>query len=146
LNDANLVLNAGFNAGFRESGAMSLPKAGAEESSLMVGIRSMGLSFDCIIGYTDDHEKLHSLVEDSYLRNMFVIANDRFKTNKERITRFQSEVDRLLQRDSSVERPEERRIRKREEGLARQRELKESLIAQEETAQDGEAPDPRMFW
>jgi tRNA wybutosine-synthesizing protein 3 len=132
LNEASSVLSAAFNAGFRESGAMSLPKPTAEESNLMVGVRSLGVSFDCIIGSQDDHDELHSLVDDNYLRNMFAIANERFKTNKERINRFQIEVERMLECNISVEDVETRRRRKREEGLARQKHLKETARANKE--------------
>jgi tRNA wybutosine-synthesizing protein 3 len=135
LNEACSVLSAAFNAGFRESGAMSLPRVAAEESTLMVGIRSLGVSFDCIIGYQDDHGELHSLVDDKYVRNMFAIANERFKTNKERINRFQIEVERMLECNISVEDAETRRRRKREEGLARQKHLKEIATANKEQSE-----------
>ena len=57
-------------------------------TSPMVAVRSAGLSFDSIIGYQSMHGGLVSLVDEAYLHVLMRIANQRFQTNTERISRF----------------------------------------------------------
>lgn len=130
LDDSQRVLTAALSAGFRESGAVSLsiPKTG--ELNPMVAVRSTGYSFDSIIGFQNEGGDNLPLVNESYLRLLVGIANDRFKINTTRIARFRSA---LLEQYSEVtsasalkpdwEDPDVRKQRKREEGLARQRAL-----------------------
>jgi tRNA wybutosine-synthesizing protein 3 len=103
---------------------MNLPISMNDESSLMVGIRSMGLSFDSIIGYQDLEGQLRSIVDDQYVYNMLSIANDRFKTNTERIRRFQVNISRIFSNTTNKEDREARKQRKRAEGLALQQSLR----------------------
>jgi tRNA wybutosine-synthesizing protein 3 len=129
-NYAQRVLTAALGAGFRESGAVSLSATKNGESTPMVAVRSTGYSFDSIIGYQnkDGHNIL--LVDEKYLKVLISIANDRFKINTDRITRFRSALIGAF--DSSVssadgstkpdwEDAHARKRRKREEGLARQK-------------------------
>jgi tRNA wybutosine-synthesizing protein 3 len=54
----------------------------------MVAVRSAGLSFDSIIGYQSEDGRLVSLVDEEYLHVLMRIANQRFQTNTERISKF----------------------------------------------------------
>ncbi|KAF2017430.1 hypothetical protein BU24DRAFT_432159 [Aaosphaeria arxii CBS 175.79] len=150
IDHAQRVTSASLSAGFRESGAVSLNPTKLGESNPMVAVRSAGYSFDTIVGYQNEHDENVAMVDEAYLRAMFNIANERFKTNMDRIARFRKalleqyepEADSCGLRSKtkssklSWEDPELRRQRKREEGLARQR----ALIAETESSQIIETP------
>jgi tRNA wybutosine-synthesizing protein 3 len=137
LANANRVLTAAMSSGFRESGALSLTTSKTGETNPMVAVRSTGYSFDAIIGYKDDSNCKVPLVDENYLRTLVGIANERFKTNEERIQRFrtslmeQSNQDMASKSSTSLsntsksdwEDPEARKQRKRQEGLLRQQAL-----------------------
>jgi tRNA wybutosine-synthesizing protein 3 len=121
-----------LSAGFRESGAVSLSASKSGEFTPMVAVRSAGYSFDSIIGYQDEHGRNITLVDEKYLRTLIAIANDRFRINFERISRFQTAFMEAFNVPSSLggnaKKPEwedadTRKQRKREEGLARQQAL-----------------------
>ena len=86
---AQKVLKCGLQAGFRESGAhglVPLPSE-AEAPTPMVGIRTMGLGFESLIGYqSGDHVSL--IVDREYLDVLVDVANERFVENAGRIERF----------------------------------------------------------
>lgn len=124
-----MTLTAGLSAGFRESGAVSLASTRASEVNPMVAIRSTGYSFDSIIGYQDDHGRNIAIVDERCLQTLVAIANDRFVINAERIARFRTALVAAFQPPAcevaGSSRPDwedadERKRRKREEGLARQ--------------------------
>jgi tRNA wybutosine-synthesizing protein 3 len=148
---AQRVLTAALGAGFRESGAVSLSIAKSGDSTPMVAIRSTGYSFDCFIGYQDGNRRNICLVGEKYLQSMVAIANDRFRINNERIARFHTALvnmhQQLRQHPITPKNPEWedadlRRLRKREEGLARQHALK----AQEtRLGPDGMGTSERVF-
>jgi tRNA wybutosine-synthesizing protein 3 len=130
---AQRVLTAALNAGFRESGAVSLSTAKSRDSTPIVAVRSTGYSFDCFIGYQDGNGRNVCLVGEKYLQSMVAIANDRFRINTERIARFhkalvnmhqQLGLHRIMPNNPEWEDANSRRLRKREEGLARQHALK----------------------
>jgi tRNA wybutosine-synthesizing protein 3 len=131
LDEAQRVLNAAMSAGFRESGAMSLGSAKTGEANPMVAVRSAGYSFDTIIGYQDEQGRNLTLIDESHLRTLVCIANERFKINFERIARFRAALLESYQPSASTAKPsnpdwedaEARKRRKREEGLARQQAL-----------------------
>ncbi|KAF1963182.1 hypothetical protein CC80DRAFT_487578 [Byssothecium circinans] len=134
LEDSQRVLTAALGSGFRESGAVSLTAKNGELNP-MVAVRSTGYSFDAIIGYRDDAGNNIALVDEAYLHTLVDIANARFKINTERIARFQASLVQqyIPQPDSGAnsqkpewEDVEVRKQRKREEGLARQRALREN--------------------
>ena len=86
-----------MSAGFRESGINSiLPSISPQQTTPatpMVGVRSSGLAFDCIIGYSEsgnDEEEptIKAMVTENYLRTVIAVANQRFKTNVERTARL----------------------------------------------------------
>ncbi|KAF2404280.1 hypothetical protein EJ06DRAFT_486924 [Trichodelitschia bisporula] len=129
LKDAQLVLSAALQAGFRESGAVSLastPEGGCEP---MVAIRSTGLALDAIVGYQTAGGDIVSIVSEAHLHTLVTVARERFGVNAQRIARFRTALLASYGGTGSPamvwEDPEERRRRKREEGLARQRALKE---------------------
>jgi tRNA wybutosine-synthesizing protein 3 len=133
LEDSHRILTAALSAGFRESGAVSLTASKDGERNPIVAVRSAGYSFDAIIGYQNDHGENIALVDEKYLRILISIANERFKINVERITRFRSALlaQYTQKQQSSAATPSmlewensaARKQRKREEGLARQRQL-----------------------
>ena len=122
-----------MGAGFRESGAVSLGSSKTGETNPVVAVRSTGYSFDSIIGYRDEKGRNISLIDESHLRTLVEIANERFKINIERITRFRTQLLESYQPTSTAtasgaakpdwEDANVRKQRKREEGLARQRAL-----------------------
>ncbi|KAF3055252.1 tRNA wybutosine-synthesizing protein 3 like protein [Daldinia childiae] len=68
---AQLLLRCGLQAGFRESGAVSLTPAAGR-------------------GTSEGTDKLHRAVSPAYLRTLIRIANERFIENTKRINRFRT--------------------------------------------------------
>lgn len=142
LADAQAVLAAASSAGFRESGAMGLSSSVDGDVTPMVAVRSTGLGFDSIIGYQNAHGTAISLVTEEYLKILVKTANERFKINAERIERFRSGVQSFydpgkrtgIDPGSQWEDKHARKVRKREEGLAKQREQSEKEKATSEAA------------
>ncbi|KAI0113818.1 methyltransferase TYW3-domain-containing protein [Hypoxylon sp. NC0597] len=127
---AQLLLRCGLQAGFRESGAVSLTAAAGEQHATpIVAIRSMGLSFESLVGYQSggDDNKLRCTVSPAYLRTLVHIANERFSENTKRIERFRAalvEATRPFSKNAGQwEDAQIRRERKRVEGLKRREEL-----------------------
>lgn len=140
LHHAHPVLAAASSAGFRESGLQSLRCLDEDDAvSPVVAVRSSGLVLESIIGYCeegpvgdslDSEPVVRSLVSEEYLRILVEISNERFGVNAERKERFRSVLLDLCSTDrgrrDGWEDSEERRARKRAEGLRKQREIKES--------------------
>jgi len=135
LDDAQKVLSAALSAGFRESGAMSLNASKDGAILPMVAVRSTGLSFDALVGYATENAENLSIVDESYLHTLSTIANDRFRVNTERIERFRVALLRPFQspgssslnskpQEAAWEDAEDRKRRKKEEGLRRQAAIK----------------------
>ncbi|KAK4155163.1 methyltransferase TYW3-domain-containing protein [Chaetomidium leptoderma] len=138
LEHAQLVIQAGMEAGFRETGAVSLLKRQADdEATPMVAVRSMGLSFESLIGAeTDGHRRL--IVSPQYLKTLVQLANERFVENEKRIARFSAALEAAFAPPKGKENWEDaqaRRERKRQEGLRRRDEVKKdkSIVAGEFT-------------
>ncbi|KAI1211870.1 methyltransferase TYW3-domain-containing protein [Annulohypoxylon truncatum] len=130
---AQLLLRCGLQAGFRESGAVSLTApAGEQHATPMVAIRSMGLSFESLIGHQsgDGGDKIHCTVSSAYLRTLIRIGNERFVENTKRIERFRAALAEATKpsnkNEEAWEDAESRRRRKREEGLRRREMLEKS--------------------
>jgi len=148
LEDAQRVLTTALAGGFRESGAVSLGSTKAGESNPMVAVRSAGYSFDSIIGYQDEDGSNIALVDERYLRTLVDIANERFKINLDRISRFRTALLEIYQPNTSngtsSSKPDwedtaTRKQRKREEGLARQQALQvQKPSTSVDTSQAGE--------
>jgi tRNA wybutosine-synthesizing protein 3 len=132
LQHAQLVIQAGMEAGFRETGAVSLIGRKAEEDAMpIVAVRSMGLSFESLIGLEQDTEGVSQqripLVTSEYLQALVKIANARFIENQKRIARFEAALKTAFspkEKPAEWEDAEARRERKREEGLRRREALK----------------------
>jgi tRNA wybutosine-synthesizing protein 3 len=130
-------LKCGLQAGFRESGAVSLLESTAktghvEPATPMVAIRSMGLSFESLVGEMDGLGRKRSLVSNEYLRMLVAIANERFVENRKRIGRFLDALrieiggagEVLEEGRGGRSEKELRRESKRAEGLSRQAEAR----------------------
>lgn len=121
----------------------------------MVAVRSTGLALDCIIGYQDSDGKNIPVVDEAYLSMLVKISNSRFKTNSERIDRFQKALAKEFEADGkgsassasqksnhySWEDKNDRKERLKAEGLRRQRELKTSHVPKSE---DGEGSEQHL--
>lgn len=138
-----------MGAGFRESGAVSLGASKSGEANPVVAIRSTGYSFDSIIGYQDEAGHNISLMNETHLRTLVCIANDRFKINVERIARFRTQLLDSYQPTSIAksgsskpnwEDADARKQRKRAEGLARQQAL-QSTSSEREVSTGNESLD-----
>ncbi|TVY26990.1 tRNA wybutosine-synthesizing protein 3-like protein [Lachnellula hyalina] len=86
LQQAQNVLSAALQAGFRESGALNLVAAG-EQATPMVGVRSMGLALESIIGYEEGGSGI-CMVPEAQLGMLLRVGNERFVENGRRIARF----------------------------------------------------------
>jgi tRNA wybutosine-synthesizing protein 3 len=104
----------------------------------MVGIRSMGLALESVIGFESGGKEL-CMVPEYQLRNLVEVSNDRFKENTMRIERFRSLLQEIESaasdkrgKDGEVwEEAEVRRERKKTEGLKKAQMIK--LSAQQES-------------
>ena len=104
----------------------------------MVAIRTAGLSFETVIGivkYSHDSESgteietMEAIVSEEYLAMCFNVVNERFRWNEGRKERLRTEIrEAFFGRAEKLERldwedKEDRRRRKREEGLRRKEEI-----------------------
>ena len=113
-----------MQAGFRESGAINLTSYENQPTTPMVAVRSSGLGLDCLVGYVGEGGRIFSFVSEEYLRLLVQTANERFKTNTDRITRFRSLLLSKYEKNPSKYPKEPKNLRdarKREEGFMRQR-------------------------
>jgi len=132
---AQLVIQAGITAGFRETGAVSLlARRGEEEAMPMVAVRSMGLSFESLVGVESEELERRCMVSEGYLGMIVRIANERFAENAKRIARLEAALDQAFapKGPDGWEDAETRRERKREEGLRRREELKTQQVEPKE--------------
>jgi len=112
-----------MQAGFREGGAVNLTSENHPATPL-VAVRSSGLGFDCLVGYVGEDGHIFSFVSENYLRLLVQTANERFKTNTDRISRFRSLLLSKYEKISNKypkELKNSRDVRKREEGLMHQK-------------------------
>ncbi|KAH7064996.1 methyltransferase TYW3-domain-containing protein [Macrophomina phaseolina] len=134
LADAQRVLSAALQAGFRESGAVGLQANTDGSVTPMVAVRSIGLTFDSIIAYEHDDGRRASVVSEEYLRSLVELANERFAVNTERIERFRAHLVAQFRQPGEDTKPSmgkkgypgwedaaARRERKRAEGLENRR-------------------------
>ncbi|KAK4986484.1 hypothetical protein LTR66_007861 [Elasticomyces elasticus] len=138
LEHAQRVLASALSAGFRESGAINIASTGNESRTPMVAVRTTGLAFDSIVGYASTDEEIVSLVSEHYLETLVSVANERFKVNQERTSRFRAalvaaypaplegnNISPATSMAEDWEHPVLRKQRKRDEGLKRQQDLKD---------------------
>lgn len=144
LHHARPILAAAINAGFRESGVQSLRNLDDTNAFPMVAIRSSGLALEAVVGsilegpQSDGNEQdegddeveyeldgLNSMVSEDYLHVLIKLANERFRTNTERIQRFEED---LFRKEAGPqvgwEDSKSRQEKKRMEGLQRQEALR----------------------
>lgn len=100
----------------------------------MVGIRSMGLGFESLIGVQQGSRR-DCLVTAEYLTQLAQIGNERFRENTARIERFRRALKEAMSPESTAgvgewEDANTRRERKRAEGLRRKAEMQ---AAEQET-------------
>lgn len=129
LAHARPLLSAAINAGFRESGVQSLRILDDPEAGVMLAIRTAGLTFETVVGCLGE-QGLQKMVTEDYLAMCADVVNQRFRWNSERKERLQKEIKMAMQRQVAEktrihawEDKDERRRRKREEGLLRQKQL-----------------------
>ncbi|KAH8169976.1 methyltransferase TYW3 domain-containing protein [Sarocladium implicatum] len=128
---AQLILRCAIMAGFRESGAINIVSSSPGESEKptpMVGIRSMGLGFESLIGIQASGQR-QQLVSPDYLIELVRIGNERFAENASRIERFRESLRKAMAGNTRIEDSGEgwedaatRRERKRAEGLKKKAE------------------------
>lgn len=128
LQTARVILTAALSAGFRESGIMN--PGLSEHSFPTIAIRCNGLIMDSIIGVMNaSHPSIKMIVDENYLKTMMLVSSLRFEDNKRRVDAFSGEIEQVLFNQGQAPPKEskgERKIRKREEGLRRQRILRAS--------------------
>jgi tRNA wybutosine-synthesizing protein 3 len=109
----------------------------------MVGVRSMGLAFESVIGYELDGMEV-CFVPDWQLKNLVEISNQRFVENTKRIERFKSLIQRVSLEEKVKPRvgdggewedKDARRERKRAEGLRRAEALRASAAPPADTSE-----------
>ena len=128
LVEAQKVLSAAQQAGFRESGFSSVQ---GQDGVVMVAVRTMGLSFDNIVGVLDGKPAVEAapklLVDEDYLHVLVQLANEKFKVNADRTQRFRSLLAEkyVAKVDEEWEDATVRRARKRAEGLMRKAALEQ---------------------
>lgn len=137
LVEAQKVLSAAQQAGFRESGIGSVQ---GQDGVVMVAVRTMGLSFDNIVGVLDGESAVEAtpklLVDEDYLYVLVQLANEKFKVNADRTQKFRSLLAEkyVAKVDEEWEDAAVRRARKRAEGLRRKAALDQQ--ARDDTKQE----------
>lgn len=136
LHHAQPILAAAINAGFRESGVQSLKNLDESNAYPMVAIRTAGLAFESLVGLIPNRaqeqedeveEHITRVVSEEYLELLVNIANERFKTNGERIRRFEQDLfNRDEGRGQVWEDGKSRQERKRAAGLKQQQTLRKA--------------------
>jgi len=145
LHHARPLLAAAIESGFRESGVQSLKGLDDEKHGAMVAVRTAGLGFETVVGVgsvglprdgSRTEDAMHCIVSEQYLALCAAVVNERFKSNVDRRERFRDELRRAMAPEGrglesrqgshaprhGWEEKQERRERKRAEGLRRQRE------------------------
>lgn len=131
LQHAQKVLSAALQAGFRESGALNLVASGTEPATPMVGIRTMGLSLESVVGFESNGSEV-CMISEWQLQNLVEVSNQRFVENTKRIERFRVLLKDMNNDGSSKKQGENgdwedaqaRKERKRAEGLERAKMMK----------------------
>jgi tRNA wybutosine-synthesizing protein 3 len=109
----------------------------------MIGIRSMGLALESVIGF-ESGDKEFCMVPEYQLRNLVEISNDRFKENTKRIERFRSLLpeigsegqEKRSKQGEGWEDTQVRRERKKAEGLKKAQWMKQSAHQETRTPEE----------
>lgn len=113
---------------------------------MIVAVRTAGLAFDSVVAYLDPSGTVTPMVEEGYLRTLLQVANERFEVNTERKQRFQEALMHAITgggkagRESKEgwEPAEERRERKRAEGLKKKAEMQQQRMASNDESREHE--------
>ncbi|EPE26001.1 hypothetical protein GLAREA_01913 [Glarea lozoyensis ATCC 20868] len=135
---AQTLLTAALQSGFRESGALNLTSG-----CPMVGVRSMGLGMESVVGVERDGV-CYCVVPEWQLRDLVGVANARFRENEGRIARFRG----LLMEGKGKEGWEDgesRARRLRGEGLRRREEMRRERDMGDREVQDDEGYEIDLF-
>ncbi|KAK9373171.1 methyltransferase TYW3-domain-containing protein [Lipomyces chichibuensis] len=132
---ANKLLGIALAAGFRESGY----------NGHILAVRC-SLRIDAPVGYlSTSGDSVVLLVDDNYLKTLMQMSIERFTENRRRTDRFFEGVKKsfnLGDVEERVETKEERRIRKREEGLRKQRDILGNAVeTRMETVENNTEPE-----
>ena len=116
----------------------------------MVAIRSSGLALSSLIGFIstdgDGEERVQSMVDESHLRLLLELGNARFEANAERIRRFEVNLFKGREsRDDGWEHADERRERKRAEGLREKERVQQENARRPKDSQTS-VPEHRMLF
>ncbi|KAK4232348.1 methyltransferase TYW3-domain-containing protein [Podospora fimiseda] len=140
---AQLVIQAGMEAGFRETGAVSLLN-NKEGTGPIVAVRSMGLSFESLVGVEGEDGVRRAIVSSDYLKMLVRISHERFAENQKRIARFRGAMMTAFEppaKKKDWEDAETRRERKRLEGLRKREEMQKLKEEEEQRKAGGEGND-----
>lgn len=136
------LLRASIAAGFRNSGLV-VGTAGR----VMLGVRSSPGGLDVPIAErranSDGQAEFLLLVSEGYLRRVWLQADDLMQKNERRLGRLYDEYFKALRPvapESVWEPDQERRERKRREGLAKQQALQEGSVAEDRKTNRRSAP------
>ena len=130
---AQVLIRAAMTAGFRETGAVNLLSDGGavvdSRAQPIVAIRTAGVAFESLLGFQDRCGRRAALTTPRGVVAMVDVAVERAAENEARRARFEDALFAALGKadghaDVVWEGTEERRKRKREEGLKRQQELR----------------------
>lgn len=117
LKQAQKLYQVAMNCGFRESGI---------GINNLVAVR-ISIKLDIPIGYLN-HESLDVFVSEEYLKLSTKLSLERFKENEKKLKQLYENIKLLNETiEEHIESKEERRERKRKEGLARQQQLQQSV-------------------
>jgi tRNA wybutosine-synthesizing protein 3 len=124
FSSASKLYTAAMDCGFRESGI---------GPNNLVAIR-ISIKLDIPIGYVEGGTVV-PLVTDDYVEEMVEISKKHFEKNTRKINELENAVRKLIDagHHQRCETKEERRIRKRQEGLQRKAELEREVIEQQST-------------
>lgn len=153
LQQAQIVLSAALQAGFRESGALNLTSSTTEPPTPMVGIRSMGLALESVIGFENEGREI-CMVPEWQLKHLVEVSNQRFVENTKRIERFRTLLVEMSVSGAGLGREVRkgedggewehavvRRERKKAEGLRRAEELRKAKESDGGLQHAEEVPD-----
>ncbi|ORY97935.1 methyltransferase TYW3-domain-containing protein [Syncephalastrum racemosum] len=107
--------NLAYQAGYQNSGITPSRRH-------MLAIRSTH-KIDTPIAYLDNDGSIRCLVDPTYLYTLVLMSNDKFTSNQNRMKAFEQIMEKEVQQHTievNTETKEQRRERKRREGMARQ--------------------------
>lgn len=115
----------------------------------MVAVRTAGLAFDSVVAYLDHSGQVVPMIEEGYLRTLLQVSLDRFQINTERKERFRQALLHAIQGTGKASRgdkegwepADQRRERKRAEGLKRKAVLQQQKCAAQKESHDVLSPE-----